>query len=132
MHASSERPGSGQAGSLRVLRRQHFLLGAWCQRDALLQAAACRGRESTGPVRFAVVVVVVVVVGPGRLGSLIDDDIQQRSSADGARLGERGPKRTVHHGLLYRSLSLTAVSSRRRLAIDSSGRFDLAPGGLRS
>ena len=95
-----------------------------------LQAAAYRVRQCTGPVRIAVV--VVVVVGQVCLGSLIDDDVQQSSSADGARPRERGPKRTEHHGWLYRSLSLTAVSSRRRLAIDSSGRFDLAPGGLRS
>ena len=91
-----------------------------------LQAAARRRRDCTGPVRIAVVVDQV------RLGSLIDDDVQQGSSADGARPRERGPKRTEQHGWLYRSLSLTAVSSRRRLAIDISGRFDLAPGGLRS
>ena len=126
MHASSELPGSWQAGSLRVLRRQHFLLWAWCQRDAAPQGATCRGRECTGPVRIAVVVVVNQVC----LGSLIDDDVQQRSSADGARPGERGPKRTAHHGLLCSSLSPTLVSSSGRLAIDMSGRFNPAPGGL--
>ena len=94
-----------------------------------LQAAAYRGRQCTGPVRIAVV--VVVVVGQVCLGSLISDDVQQRSSADGTRPGERGPKRTAHHGLLYSSLSLTLVSSSGRLAIDISGRFGLAPGGLK-
>ena len=93
-----------------------------------LQAAACRRRECTGPVRIA----VVVVVGQVCLGSLVDDDVQQRSSADGARPGERGPKRTEHHGLLCNSLSPTLVSSSGRLAIEVSGRFNPAPGGLRS
>ena len=79
-----------------------------------LQAAAYRGRECTGPVRSA------VVVGQVRLDWLIDDDFRQRSS-DGARPGERGPKRTEHHGLLYSSLSLTLVSSSGRLAIDNLG-----------